>query len=69
MITCIKHLKGCNLVAGSVDVTIVTVSPSPQCMPLDFVFSSLDDCIAFVKRLSESDAEDFVQSLFAYQKK
>lgn len=69
MITCIKHQRACKLVIGSKDVTIVTVSPSPQSMPLDFVFISQDDYLAFVKRLSEPDAEDFVQSLVAYQNK
>lgn len=69
MITCIKHQKECKLVPGSKDVTIVTVSPSPQSMPLDFIFTEQDDYLAFVKRLSEPDAEDFVGSLVAYQSK
>lgn len=69
MITCIKHQPACKLVSGSTDVTIVTVSPSPQSMPIDFVFVSQDNFLAFVKRLSEPDAEDFVQSLVAYQNK
>lgn len=69
MFTCIKHQRACKLVSGSQDVTIVTVSPSPQSMPLDFVFTNQDDYLAFVKRLSEPDAEDFIQSLVAYQNK
>lgn len=69
MITCIKHQAACKLVPGSTDVTIVTVSPSPQSMPLDFVFTSQDDYIVFVRRLSEPDAEEFVGSLVAYQSK
>lgn len=69
MITCIKHLSSCKLVIGSQDVTIVTVSLRPQSMPLDFVFINQDDYLAFVKRLSEPDAEDFVQSLVAYESK
>lgn len=69
MITCIKRQKECKLVPGSQDVTIVTVSPSPQSMPLDFVFTEQDDYLAFVSRLSEPDAEEFVGSLVAYQSK
>lgn len=69
MITCIKHQQACKLVPGSKDVTIVTVSVSPQSMPLDFVFDECDSYLSFVKRLSESDAEEFVQSLVAYNNK
>ena len=69
MITCIKHQKACKLVSGSTDVTIVTVSPSPQSMPLDFVFTDDVEFLAFINRLSDPDAEDFVQSLVAYQNK
>lgn len=69
MITCIKHQQACKLVPGSANVTIVTVSPSPQSMPLDFIFTVQDDYLAFVHRLSEPDAEEFVGSLVAYQSK
>lgn len=67
MVTIIQKKKSAGLlVAGSCEIVSVGVQLSPQSPPYEVSFTSVDDAMAFVDRLHQSDGEQFALSVQSY---